>query len=48
MFSSDNGATLEQVVWNQAFNLTAGLRVEKQDLYEGGIPFPFVLNGQRK
>ncbi|MFN8252791.1 MAG: arylsulfatase [Ferruginibacter sp.] len=43
MFSSDNGTTFDVGGVNaEYFNLTAGLRGRKQDLYEGGIREPFI------
>jgi arylsulfatase A len=43
MFSSDNGSTFNVGGVNaEFFNLTAGLRGRKMDLYEGGIRMPFI------
>ncbi len=43
MFSSDNGSTFDVGGVNAAyFDLTAGLRGRKMDLYEGGIREPFI------
>lgn len=49
MFSSDNGTTFDVGGVNAAyFNLTAGLRGRKQDLYEGGIKIPFIARWPEK
>ena len=49
MFSSDNGATFRTGgVEPGFFNLTAGLRGFKQDLYEGGIRIPFIAKWPEK
>ncbi|MES2652241.1 MAG: arylsulfatase [Bacteroidota bacterium] len=42
LFTSDNGTSAEGGVDPSYFNLTAGLRGLKRDLYEGGIRVPFI------